>query len=53
MNKPEGLALRSPDAVPVGSGRVAVLVPCFNEAAAVGNVVADFRAALPQATIYV
>src|SRR4051812_14585287 len=32
---------------------VAVLVPCFNEAAAIGKVVADFRAALPAATIYV
>ena len=33
--------------------RVAVLVPCFNEEAAIGKVVADFRAALPEATIYV
>jgi glycosyltransferase involved in cell wall biosynthesis len=32
---------------------VAVLVPCFNEAAAIAKVVADFRAALPAATIYV
>jgi len=32
---------------------IAVLVPCFNEAAAIGKVVADFRAALPAATIYV
>ena len=32
---------------------IAVLVPCFNEAAAIGKVVADFRAALPTATIYV
>jgi glycosyltransferase involved in cell wall biosynthesis len=36
-----------------GNLRVAVLVPCFNEEAAIGTVVADFRAALPQATIYV
>jgi len=28
-------------------------VPCFNEAAAIGKVVADFRAALPDATVYV
>ena len=37
------------------SGRraVAVMVPCFNEEAAIGSVVADFRAALPQAAIYV
>jgi glycosyltransferase involved in cell wall biosynthesis len=33
--------------------RVAVLVPCFNEEAAIAQVVGDFRAALPQATIYV
>ena len=31
--------------------RIAVLVPCYNEAAAIGDVVADFRAALPGATI--
>lgn len=33
--------------------QVAVLVPCYNEEAAIAKVVADFRAALPQATIYV
>ena len=33
--------------------RIAVLVPCFNEEAAVPTVVADFRIALPSATIYV
>jgi len=33
--------------------RLAVLVPCFNEEAAIGQVVRDFRAALPQATVYV
>jgi len=33
--------------------RVAVLVPCFNEEATIGKMVADFRAALPEATIYV
>lgn len=33
--------------------RVAVLVPCFNEAAAIDKVVRDFRAGLPTATIYV
>src|SRR4029077_15903328 len=32
---------------------VAVLVPCYNEARAIAKVVADFRAALPDATIYV
>lgn len=33
--------------------RIAVLIPCFNEEAAIGKVVADFRAALPEATIHV
>ena len=33
--------------------RVAVLIPCYNEAVTIGKVVADFRAALPRASIYV
>ncbi|MDA9508796.1 glycosyl transferase family protein [Bradyrhizobium sp. CCBAU 11386] len=33
--------------------RIAVLVPCYNEEAAVASVVADFRTALPSAEIYV
>ena len=33
--------------------RIAVLIPCYNEEAAIGRVVADFRAALPAATVYV
>jgi glycosyltransferase involved in cell wall biosynthesis len=32
---------------------VAVLLPCYNEGLTVGSVVHDFRAALPDATIYV
>jgi glycosyltransferase involved in cell wall biosynthesis len=32
---------------------VAVLVPCYNEEAAIASVVRDFREALPQATVYV
>ena len=32
---------------------VAVLIPCFNEEAAIAKVIADFQAALPEATIYV
>ena len=32
---------------------VAVLLPCYNEEVTIGNVVRDFRAALPGATIYV
>ncbi|GMR17256.1 MAG: glycosyltransferase family 2 protein [Gammaproteobacteria bacterium] len=33
--------------------RVAVLIPCYNEAATIGAVVRDFHAALPDAAIYV
>ncbi|MDX2086577.1 MAG: glycosyltransferase family 2 protein [Kofleriaceae bacterium] len=33
--------------------RVAVLVPCFNEEAAIAKVVTDFKKALPDATVYV
>lgn len=39
--------------VEAATPRVAVLVPCYNEEAAVGKVVADFREALPQAQVYV
>ncbi|MBS0386240.1 MAG: glycosyltransferase [Proteobacteria bacterium] len=33
--------------------RIAVLAPCYNEAVTIAKVVADFRAALPTADIYV
>ena len=33
--------------------QVAVLVPCYNEERAIAKVVADFRAALPDAAVYV
>lgn len=33
--------------------RVAVLIPCFNEAEAIERVLADFQTALPAATVYV
>jgi glycosyltransferase involved in cell wall biosynthesis len=33
--------------------KIAVLVPCYNEEAAIAAVVRDFRAALPDATIFV
>jgi len=35
------------------SARVAVLLPCFNEEAAIAQTIAGFRAALPDATVYV
>ena len=33
--------------------RIAVLLPCYNEEAAISQTIAGFRAALPSATIYV
>jgi glycosyltransferase involved in cell wall biosynthesis len=33
--------------------RIAVLIPCYNEVAAIATVVSDFRAVLPTALIYV
>jgi len=38
---------------PQARQRIAVLVPCFNEEAAIARVIDDFRAALPRAPIYV
>lgn len=35
------------------TSRVAVIVPCYNEAVAIPKVIADFRTALPEATLYV
>jgi hypothetical protein len=49
---PLGTLERGPRLDLVGQ-RVAVLIPCFNEETAVPKVVADFRAALPEATIHV
>ena len=42
-----------PSARPAAPPRIAVLIPCYNEEVAVPRVVAAFRAALPQATVYV
>ena len=33
--------------------KIAVLIPCYNEAATIEKVVRDFRAALPEAAVYV
>ncbi|NPD68629.1 glycosyltransferase [Lichenicola cladoniae] len=47
----------SPGPVATGPGsarpRVAVLIPCYNEEVAIGQVVRDFRASLPGATVHV
>ena len=49
---PENFVELSADRALRGSG-VAVLIPCYNEAATIAKVVGDFRAALPEATVYV
>ena len=33
--------------------KIAVLIPCYNEAKTIGKVIADFKQALPEAVIYV
>jgi glycosyltransferase involved in cell wall biosynthesis len=45
-----GSALQATSSTPL---RIAVLVPCFNEEAAIATVVHDFRMALPNAEIFV
>jgi len=37
----------------LGDLKIAVLAPCYNEAAAIEKVVLDFKASLPTATVYV
>jgi len=53
MLKAEGVQAVVAGVDPDGGRRIAVLVPCYNEEVAIAKVVADFRAALPEATIYV
>ena len=46
--------MTSLETVPATSrGRVAILIPCYNEAATIGTVVRRFRDALPGAAVYV
>lgn len=33
--------------------KIAVLIPCYNEAKTIGKVIDDFKGALPEAVIYV
>src|SRR5712692_5520358 len=53
MSKADLIIARAEELRPRTGRRLAVLVPCFNEEAAIAKVVADFRAVLPEATIYV
>jgi glycosyltransferase involved in cell wall biosynthesis len=50
MDRPE---LRGASRAAPEPARVAVVIPCYNEEATVGKVVADFRAALPEAAVFV
>lgn len=43
----------SPDTAMLHPPRIAVLVPCYNEAATIATVVSQFREALPEAVVYV
>ncbi|HWE77831.1 MAG TPA: glycosyltransferase family 2 protein [Pseudolabrys sp.] len=51
--KPDVTAISASETAAFAGYRIAVLVPCFNEAIAVAQVVRDFRAALPEATVFV
>jgi len=46
-------SIRTADRPFTSALRIAVIVPCYNEAAAIAKVVNDFRAALPAAALYV
>jgi glycosyltransferase involved in cell wall biosynthesis len=53
---PDTHAEARPAPLPAGLGaapRIAILIPCYNEAVAIPRVIAAFRAALPGAAIYV
>ncbi len=42
-----------PRGMPMKNPKIAVLLPCYNEEAAIRSVVSDFRRVLPGATVYV
>jgi glycosyltransferase involved in cell wall biosynthesis len=49
----QAMPLRARELKAGGGPSIAVLVPCFNEETSIASVVANFRGALPTATIYV
>jgi glycosyltransferase involved in cell wall biosynthesis len=53
LNRPDQTDAPSAAGDPLDRVAIAVLIPCFNEAVAIGLVVRDFQAALPGATIHV
>ena len=42
-----------PSSAAFGQKRIAVLLPCYNEAVTIAKVVADFQMSLPGAAVYV
>ena len=45
--------IRGPAATEMPAPRIAVLIPCYNEATTIASVVTDFQRALPSAVVYV
>jgi hypothetical protein len=53
LNNNEAEAPAGVDSKHISRHRIAILIPCYNEASSIAEVVEGFRAALPSATIYV
>ncbi|MBI3993243.1 MAG: glycosyltransferase [Candidatus Lambdaproteobacteria bacterium] len=53
MSEPSGVAGQVQHLAGAERPRIALLVPCLNESLTIGKVIDDFRAALPEAEIYV
>ena len=53
MTTVEAMLGEKTETTAVNHHRIAILVPCFNEEKSIGKVVGDFRAALPQAPVYI
>jgi len=53
LKRPQKAKTRSRAEADLGRYSIAVLVPCYNEEKSIAKVVADFRAALPAAAIFV
>jgi glycosyltransferase involved in cell wall biosynthesis len=53
LKRPQKAKTRSRAETNLGRYSIAVLVPCYNEEKSIAKVVADFRAALPSAAIFV
>ena len=51
--RPDGIGIDAAGLIERRGLRVAVLVPCYNEAVSIAQVVRDFRGALPAAQVYV